>query len=127
MRRYLDTSLLVAALIREAGTPAAKTYLSACGDEPLLISRWVITEFSYALAIKVRTGIIRTGEQGAALKLNRRAVADIGNSCRWALDRRPPAGDTYPRHVPRTVLGTTLEKTVAVATSAVPVSTALIL
>jgi len=39
MRRYLDTSLLVAALIREAGTSAAKTYLSSCGEEPLLISR----------------------------------------------------------------------------------------
>jgi uncharacterized protein len=72
MRRYLDTSLLVAALIREAGTPAAKTYLSACGDEPLLISRWVITEFSSALAIKVRTDTITTGEQGAALTMFRR-------------------------------------------------------
>ena len=28
MRRYLDTSLLVAVLIRVAGTPAAKSYLA---------------------------------------------------------------------------------------------------
>jgi hypothetical protein len=39
MRRYFDTSLLVAALIREAGTAAAKTYLTGCGTEPWLISR----------------------------------------------------------------------------------------
>jgi predicted nucleic acid-binding protein len=72
MRRYFDTSLLVAALIREAGTAAAKTYLSACGDEPLFISRWVITEFSSALTIKVRTGTITPGEQSAALTMFRR-------------------------------------------------------
>jgi predicted nucleic acid-binding protein len=71
MRRYFDTSLLVAALIREAGTAAAKTYLSACGDEPLFISRWVITEFFSALAFKVRTGTITTGEQCAALTMFR--------------------------------------------------------
>ncbi len=72
MRRYLDTSLLVAVLIREAGTPAAKSYLASCGDRPLLISRWVIAEFSSALAIKVRTGAITTSEQAAALMMFRR-------------------------------------------------------
>ena len=72
MRRYLDTSLLVAVLIRETGTAAAKTYLASCGDRPLLISRWVIAEFSSALAIKVRTGAITTSEQAAALMMFRR-------------------------------------------------------
>lgn len=75
MRRYFDTSLLVAALIREAGTAAAKTYLIGCGDEPWLISRWVTTEFSSALAIKVRTGMITTSEQTAALNMFRRFSA----------------------------------------------------
>jgi uncharacterized protein len=75
MRRYFDTSLLVAALIREAGTAAAKTYLSACGDEPLIISRWVIAELSSALAIKVRTGTITPSEQSAALTMFRRFSA----------------------------------------------------
>lgn len=74
MRRYLDTSLLVAALIREAGTPAAKAYLSSCGGEPLLISRWAVTEFSSALALKVRTGTIDTSEQTAALIMFQRFV-----------------------------------------------------
>jgi predicted nucleic acid-binding protein len=39
MRRYFDTSFLVDALIREAGTAAAKAYLIGCGDGPWLISR----------------------------------------------------------------------------------------
>ena len=39
MRCDFDTSLLVGALIRAAGTAAAKTYLTGCGDEPRLISR----------------------------------------------------------------------------------------
>jgi predicted nucleic acid-binding protein len=72
MRRYLDTSLLVAVLIHEAGTTAAKTYLASCGDRPLVISRWVIAEFSSALAIKVRTGAITASEQAAALMMFRR-------------------------------------------------------
>lgn len=72
MRRYLDTSLLVATLIREAGTPAAKTYLSSCRADPLLISRWAVTEFSSALALKVRTATIDAAEQAAALMMFRR-------------------------------------------------------
>lgn len=62
----------MAALIREAGTLAAKTYLSSCGDQPLLISRWAVTEFSSALALKVRTGTIEPGEQASALIMFRR-------------------------------------------------------
>jgi len=72
MRRYLDTSLIVAALVREPGTEAAKTYLLAASDEFLLASRWVVTEFSSALALKVRTGTITETEQAAALAMFRR-------------------------------------------------------
>lgn len=72
MRYYLDTSLLVASLVREAGTVAAKTYLSERTDQPLLISRWVVTELSSALALKVRTGTITANEQSAALSMFRR-------------------------------------------------------
>lgn len=74
MPRYLDTSLLVAVLIREAGTPAAKTYLASRGAAPLLISRWAVTEFSSALALKVRTATIDAAEQVAALIMFRRFV-----------------------------------------------------
>lgn len=75
MRRYLDTSLIVAALVREAGTEAAKAYLSAASAEFLLASRWVVAEFSSALALKVRTGTITEAEQGAALAMFRRLAA----------------------------------------------------
>ncbi len=75
MRRYLDTSLIVAALVREAGTEAAKAYLTAARDEFLLASRWAVTEFSSALALKVRTGTITAAEQTAALAMFRRFSA----------------------------------------------------
>jgi predicted nucleic acid-binding protein len=72
MRRYLDTSLIVAALVRESGTDAAKAYLSAARAEFLLASRWVVTELSSALDLKVRTGTITAAEQTAALAMFRR-------------------------------------------------------
>jgi len=75
MRRYLDTSLIVAALVRESGTAAAKAYLSSAHAEFLLASRWVVTEFSSALALKVRTGTISAAEQAAALAMFRRFSA----------------------------------------------------
>ncbi|MFZ2404516.1 MAG: type II toxin-antitoxin system VapC family toxin [Methylobacter sp.] len=71
MRRYLDTSLIVAALVREAGTEAAKAYLTATRDEFLLASRWITTEFSSALALKVRTGTITETEQADILAMFR--------------------------------------------------------
>lgn len=75
MRRYLDTSLIVAALVREPGTESAKAYLSDARDEFLLASRWAVTELSSALALKVRTGTITEAEQSAALAMFRRFSA----------------------------------------------------
>lgn len=75
MRRYLDTSLIVAVLVREPATEAAKTYLLAARDEFLIASRWVITELSSVLALKVRTGTIAEAEQSAALSMFRRFSA----------------------------------------------------
>jgi hypothetical protein len=67
MRRYLDTSLIVASLVRESGTEAAKAYLSSADKDHLVASRWLATELSSALALKVRTGVMSTAEQTAAL------------------------------------------------------------
>jgi len=75
MRRYLDTSLVVAALIREPGTEAAKVYLSSIGDGFMLATRWTATEFSSALAAKVRLRHITEEEQTAALAMFRRFTA----------------------------------------------------
>jgi len=54
--RYVDTSLLVAALLPERNTAAAQRWLGGQPAGDLAISDWVITEFSAALSMKLRTG-----------------------------------------------------------------------
>ena len=67
MRRlYLDTSLLVASLVHEAGTAAAVGFLQAHAQQPLLISAWVSTELASALALLERRGAITPQESQEA-------------------------------------------------------------
>ena len=51
---YLDTSVLVAALTREERTEEMQHWLVQQPPEGLVVSDWTITEFSAALAMKVR-------------------------------------------------------------------------
>jgi len=73
---YVDTSVLVAALTAEASTPRVQAWLGAQPTGALLISDWVIAEFSSALSLKLRTGQLELKHRAAALAAFHRLVAD---------------------------------------------------
>lgn len=72
--RYLDTSVLVAALTIESTTARVQAWLAAQPTASLVISAWVTTEFSSALSLKMRTGDV--DDQHRA-----RALAAFGRYC----------------------------------------------
>jgi uncharacterized protein len=76
---YLDTSLLVAALTSESATAGVQQWLGEQSPESLAISDWVVTEFSSALSLKLRTGQL-SGAQCAG------ALAAFARLCRESLD-----------------------------------------
>jgi predicted nucleic acid-binding protein len=66
---YLDTSLLVAALVNETETQRMQSWLGEQDVDELAISVWVATEFSSALSVKLRTGPIGVAHRADALAL----------------------------------------------------------
>lgn len=67
MTLYLDTSVLVAALVPETTTAAVQAWLAAQPAGSLHVSDWVMTELSSALSIKLRTGQLDLAERSLAL------------------------------------------------------------
>jgi predicted nucleic acid-binding protein len=73
---YLDTSVLVAALINEPKTRQIQDWLDAQEPRSLEISDWVATEFSSALSLKLRTGQIASNDRSDALAMFARLAAE---------------------------------------------------
>ena len=67
--RYLDTSLLLAALSNEAETRRLQAWLGEQDPDRLAISDWVMAEFSAALSIKLRSGGIKAAHRADALAM----------------------------------------------------------
>ena len=76
MSLYIDTSVLVAALTNEAETARIQAWLASQNPASLLVSDWVVTEFSSALSIKLRTGQITVTDRANALALFTRLCVD---------------------------------------------------
>jgi predicted nucleic acid-binding protein len=69
LRYYLDASLIVAAITREAATPAVQLWLDDHKSNTWLISEWGVAEVASALSIKVRTGQMQAQSRPLAVSL----------------------------------------------------------
>jgi uncharacterized protein len=71
---YLDTSLLVSLITAERDGPRVDQWLRSQASGDLLVSDWVVTEFSAALSIKLRT-------EQPDLAARARALAEFTRIC----------------------------------------------
>ena len=73
---YCDTSLMIASLIPEGASDSVQAWLAEQAEGTLCISDWVVTEFSSALGIKLRRGVIPADRQSHILAEWRARIAD---------------------------------------------------
>jgi predicted nucleic acid-binding protein len=73
---YADTSVLVAALTEEGQTARARTWLLEREIGEVTISDWVVTEFSAALSVKIRTRQIAPEHRTNALSSFNRLISE---------------------------------------------------
>lgn len=73
---YIDTSVLVSALTNESRTAEMQDWLASQRPEDLVISDWVMTEFSAALSVKIRTGQLAPEHRAEALAMFR-SMAEV--------------------------------------------------
>ncbi len=74
---YLDTSLVVALITREARSAAAQDWLQEQAAGETAVSDWVIVEVSSALSIKQRTGDLHEVERSQAEQAFQRLSREV--------------------------------------------------
>lgn len=67
MSHYLDTSVLVAALVHEPRSAAIRDWLRDRPASSLFISHWAVTELHSALSVRVRTGTLTAADKTQVL------------------------------------------------------------
>jgi uncharacterized protein len=76
LRSYLDTSVLVSALTKETRTADVQAWMARQNPGDLAISPWVVTEFSAALSMKVRSGQLGLEHRAITLSAFSRITAE---------------------------------------------------
>lgn len=64
---YVDTSVLVAAMTNDSRTAEMQEWLAGQDAGQLTVSDWVMTEFSAALSVKLRTGQLEPAHRADAM------------------------------------------------------------
>ena len=76
---YVDTSIWISAVKKEAKSEDVRSWLDELGSKILVISDWVVAEFSSALSLKIKTGQISIEQRAIALGAFSTAIHDSVN------------------------------------------------